>query len=148
MTSHDFADLVAAAGGITAAASLCGVSDRQLRAWLRHDNPPEPVRRLLHVTAGGDLGEIFGKAWETISISRFGVRLPGWKSPTPPEELRSVFYSVQLVGGLQREKNRATAELEVALRQAEAAEERAQWYRRQLRAESRLGFLVGLMSTE
>jgi len=94
--------------------------------------------QFLHV----DLSEIMGKAWSEIELTEAGIRFPGWNRPFSPGELRSMFMRLQLLQLLEHENRRLRKERESAWKAQEAAEDRSQYYRRQLRLESSLGLML------
>ena len=90
-----------------------------------------------------DLEAIYGKEWGEIQITPDGLFLPGWRRPFSPGELRSLFWQLQELTILRHEAVRLRRERQAAHEAAEAATDRAEWYRRQLRLESSLGAMLG-----
>jgi hypothetical protein len=68
--------------------------------------------------------------------------LAEWRRGFTVHELRALFFECQQVRTLARENARLTRELDTASRQADTAEARAAWYRRQLILESRFGAML------
>lgn len=84
-----------------------------------------------------DFGEQFGPEWAEISADAGGLRLPGWRAAFSPGDLRAAFFRLQEVELLRLEAQRLRRERAEAWQRAAAAEDRAEWYRRQLGAASR-----------
>lgn len=89
-----------------------------------------------------DLGELIGPEWAEVEIGPGGLTLPGWRRPFAADELRGLFFRLQELELLRLELSRLRAERADAWRRAEAAEDRAEWYRRQLGTASRYAALL------
>jgi hypothetical protein len=89
-----------------------------------------------------DLGDVIGPEWAEVEAGPAGLTLPGWRRPFDPGELRAMFQYCRQVELLQIENARLRKERAEAWQRAEAAEDRAEWYRQQLRLESRLGAML------
>ncbi|KAF7597664.1 MAG: hypothetical protein CGU29_17310 [Candidatus Dactylopiibacterium carminicum] len=67
---------------------------------------------------------------------------PSWRRAFNVKDLQQMFYDIQRLAQVQHERDRAKRELEAATEALHAAEARAEYYRQQLRAESRLGLML------
>lgn len=121
-----------------------GVSVATLQRYLDGSTvPPLSVLKLARLRFGGDLADLLGPAWGEVRMVGGCLALPGWRRPVGAQELRALFWKVQQLGGLQQEVERLREERRKAWEAAQASEDRAAWYRRQLRLESRLGAMLG-----
>lgn len=89
-----------------------------------------------------DLAELLGDEWAELRIGPGGLSVPGWRRPFEAGELRSMFARLQLLTTLEDENRRLRRERAAAWEAAEAAEDRAAWYRSQLRLESSCGLML------
>lgn len=89
-----------------------------------------------------DLGAILGPEWDGFSLSADGLQHPYWRRAFTAGDFKAMFYRSQQVGILERELSRARADLDQARAAQDAAECRADFYRRQLRLESRFGMML------
>lgn len=93
---------------------------------------------------------IMPAAWRTAG-ARFGrdglLYLPEWRRGFDVNELRSMFWRCQQVRTLERENAQLASEREQLAQACDAAEARAQWYRRQLSLESRLGLCLARITS-
>lgn len=94
-----------------------------------------------------DLGELLGSEWDGFGLSRDGLQHPYWRRPFSCADLKAMFYRSQQVAILERDIARAHADLDRATAAQDAAADRADYYRRQLRLESRLGMMLAAFST-
>lgn len=92
--------------------------------------------------AFGDLGDVYGPAWAEVRITSAGLYLPGWRRPFTAPELRSAFFRLQQIGALEIDNRRLRKDRQKAWDALQAAENRAEYYRRQLRLESSLGAML------
>jgi hypothetical protein len=88
------------------------------------------------------LEEIYGPEWAEILISSAGMTLPGWRRSFTAAELRSTFMRLQQLYLLEHENTRLRSERASAWAALEAAEDRAEYYHRQLILESRYAAIV------
>ncbi|HJV24554.1 MAG TPA: hypothetical protein VJ673_02660 [Aromatoleum sp.] len=95
-----------------------------------------------------DLGELLGSEWEGFRLSVDGLHHPYWRRPFECGELKAMFWRSQQVTALELDLTRAKQDAERATAAQDAAEERAAWYRQQLRLESRMGMMLASFSTE
>ena len=124
-------------------AVLFGVSVATLQAWLDGcRRPPAAVLSLCRLRYSGDLSEILGKDWCEVRITAAGLTLPGWRRPFSAGELRSTFFRLQRLTLLEHENGRLRAERSAAWQAQVEAESAAQYYRQQLRLESRLASIL------
>lgn len=119
-----------------------GVTRPTLQRWLDGGEPPLAVLRLARMRWGGDLADVLGKEWSEVEISAAGLRLPGWRRPFSAVELRSTFARLQQLSVIEQENARLRRERSAAWAAQEAAEDAADYYRHQLRLESRLGAML------
>lgn len=89
-----------------------------------------------------DLGELLGSDWDGFSLAADGLQHPAWRRPFSCGDLRAMFWQCQQVQILEHELNRARAEADQAQAARDAAEQRAEWYRKQLILESRFGAML------
>lgn len=89
-----------------------------------------------------DLADLLGPEWEGFRLTHQGLHHPYWRRPFTRAELVAMFYRVQQVACLEHELKRARAEAEKATAAQEAAETRADYYRRHLTLESRAGAML------
>lgn len=90
----------------------------------------------------GDLEAAFGPAWAEVRITEAGLSLPGWRRPFTAAELRSTFMRLQQMEALRMDNDRLRKDRDKAWEALQAAEDRAEYYRRQLRLESSLGAML------
>lgn len=94
-----------------------------------------------------DLGELLGSEWEGFRLTAAGLHHPYWRRPFDHGDFKSMFYRSQQVTILEHELQRARADLDRAESAQEAADARANFYRQQLRLESRMGMMLAAFST-
>lgn len=94
-----------------------------------------------------DLAATLGPEWEGFSLSADGLQHPYWRRAFTAGDFRAMFYDVQRVRILELELSRARAALDTAHAAQDAAEARADFYRRQLRLESRFGMMLSSFTT-
>jgi hypothetical protein len=83
--------------------------------------------------------------WRGWTLGRDGrLYFDGWRRGFEPGELAGLMYRLALVKALERTNATLQIELERRVAECELAEKRAAFYRAQVQAESRLGFLLGL----
>ncbi len=94
-----------------------------------------------------ELEDLLGSSWE-------GFRLAGrtgdqgvlhhayWRRPFDAGELRALFYRCQQVTALEYRIRQSEKELERLSEALHAAEQKTEFYRRQLRLESKMGFML------
>lgn len=96
------------------------------------------------------LGELLGSTWDgycLIGTSSGQGELvhPYWRRPFTAGDLNAMFYQTQRVGVVEYELSQLKKEVERATEAQFDAERQANWYRRQLVLESRMGaFLLSL----
>lgn len=105
------------------------------------------IKSCKKTTLDVDFETLYGKAWAEITSNEAGLFLPGWRRPFSPPELRSTFMRLQQLNVLQLENSRLRRERKQAWDALDAAEERTEWYRRQLRLESQLGLMLQAITT-
>lgn len=93
-----------------------------------------------------DLADLLGTEWEGFSLNADGLQHPYWRRPFSCGDFKAMFYRSQQVAILERELARAKAEAEHRAAEAEAARERADWYRHQLTLESRFGLMLAAIA--
>ena len=106
---------------------------------------PTPGTLPAHSTL--DLGELIGSEWDGFHLSAAGLHHPAWRRPFECGDLKAMFWRSQQVALLERDLAQARRDLERAQAAQEAAEARADYYRRQLRLESRMGMMLSAFST-
>ncbi|MFT3758290.1 hypothetical protein [Thauera sp.] len=89
-----------------------------------------------------DLAELLGSEWEGFSLAADGLQHPAWRRPFSCGELKAMFWRCQQVDILEHNLSRIELDAERATADKDAAEERADWYRRQLILESRFGAML------
>lgn len=94
-----------------------------------------------------DLGQEIGKSWEDVRITPIGLSIPCFKRPFTIEELRALFWRMQTLNRLEFENVRLKKERAAAWQAQAAAEDRAEYYRRQLRLESSSGAMLARIFT-
>lgn len=107
---------------------------------------PSPRKGSLAAHEALSLGELLGSEWDGFSLAADGLQHPYWRRPFSCGDLKAMFYRSQQVAILERELARAKAEAEQRAAEAEAARERADWYRHQLTLESRFGLMLARMT--
>lgn len=94
-----------------------------------------------------DLSELIGPDWDGFSLSVDGLQHPYWRRPFTAGELRAMFYRTQQVTILEHQLSRLRADFDRLSQDADEAEARADYYRRQLRLESRFSLMLSAFST-
>lgn len=94
-----------------------------------------------------DLAATLGPEWEGFSLSAAGLQHPYWRRAFTAGDFKAMFYQIQQVRILELDLSRARAALETARAAQDAAEDRADFYRRQLRLESRFGMMLSSFTT-
>lgn len=94
-----------------------------------------------------DLGELLGSEWDGFRLTAAGLHHPYWRRPFDAGDFKAMFYRSQQVAILERDARQARADLERAETALEAADVRADYYRQQLRLESRMGMMLAAFST-
>lgn len=90
-----------------------------------------------------DLAETFGPEWAEVFFGADGLLyLPGWRRGFTASELRQQFFLTQERFYWMREAQRLKQELERLEQTLDEVENRAAFYRRQLRLESNLGMML------
>jgi hypothetical protein len=124
-------------------ADFFGVSTTTLQRWLDGRTPvPLAALKLARLRWRGDLSALFGAPWAELSVNEAGLQLPGMRRPLSLADLRSVAARLAELPLLRHEVARLTKEAERAQTALERAEDAREWYRRQLRLESRLGAML------
>lgn len=131
-------------GGATETKSaFFGCTLPTLRRWIDGDvEPPVAALRLARLAFGGDLSGVFGRAWSEVELTAPGLRLPGWRNPIPVGELRALFWRGQQVATLERSVEQLRKDLARETAARIAAEERAEYFRRMVGLEARLGLAL------
>lgn len=93
-----------------------------------------------------DLAELLGSDWDGFSLAIDGLQHPAWRRPFSCGELKAMFWRRQQVSILEHQIQQLRAEIERAQAAEDAAEARADWYRRQLNLESRFGLMLVRMT--
>ncbi|MDY0073525.1 MAG: hypothetical protein RBR77_12875 [Thauera sp.] len=88
-----------------------------------------------------DLGELLGSEWENFALTTDGLQHPCWRNPFSCADLKAMFWQCQQVAILEHEIRQLKKEITKNETARELAEQQANWYRRQLILESRMGFL-------
>lgn len=120
-----------------------GVSKAGLQRWLDGlSKPPPAVMSLCRMRFAGDLSEILGPDWRDVRIGAGGLSLPGWRRPFSAPEVKSTFFRLQQLALFEHDNARLRRERGEAWKALQAAEEAREYYRQQLRLESRLGLML------
>jgi hypothetical protein len=96
-----------------------------------------------------DLGNLLGSTWkgfillpgESRNQHQGKILHPYWRKPFEAGELCAMFWNAQRVYHYEHETARLKKDAEEASLRADQAEEREQFYRRELMAASRLGLM-------
>lgn len=84
-----------------------------------------------------------GNDWSGYSFGPDGLfYVPCWRRGFSADEIRALFYETQMVRMLKREATQARLDLARALEELEEARRRADFYRRNLTLESKLGLAL------
>ena len=119
-------------------AAFFGVSTTTLQRWLDgRTRVPVAVMRLARLRWLGDLSAVFGPAWCELSIGAGGLMLPGCRVPYSPGDLRSMAARLAQVQCLTHQIEQTRKDLKRAENALEASEAAREYYRSQLKAESR-----------
>lgn len=103
-----------------------------------------------------ELGELLGSRWDGFLLLPGDsdtdyqglIQHPYWRKPFEIGELCAMFWKSQHVYMLQHDKERLQREAEQAHARADEAEHRMQFYRRELRAASRLGMMFSALERD
>jgi hypothetical protein len=124
-------------------AEYFGVTPQTLQRWIDgQTRPPAAVMRLARLRWGGQLAAVLGGGWVDFSFAGGLLHIPGFRRGFEPGELRAAFFQLQRLPGLEHEARRLRDERERAVQAAQAAEDAAGWYRRQLLLEARMGAML------
>lgn len=94
-----------------------------------------------------DLGEFINSDWRDHYINNGRLFIPGYRGPGfTPGDLRAQFWHVQQIAMYRHDAERAAAEVERARAAEDSAEARAEYYRRQLILESRMGMMLATVT--
>lgn len=95
-----------------------------------------------------DLGELINSDWDGHIIDGGRLFVPGYRGAGyTPGDLRAQFWFVQEINMARHDRDLLKAEVSTLHEQLERANERAEYYRQQLRLESRMGMMLSAFST-
>ncbi|MDO8436826.1 MAG: hypothetical protein Q7S69_01490 [Nitrosomonadaceae bacterium] len=119
------------------------VRTKTIKRWKNGSTAlPESASRLLRFHVLGDVSALLGQSREGFYF-RDGLLFIGeWRRGMEPTEIRTLFWQVQQVAGLQREIRQLKQELERRSEEIDALEVKADFYRRQVALESRFGMML------
>ncbi len=122
---------------------ITGATAQTVQRWKNGTSTPsESASRLLRFHVLGDVSALLGQSWEGFYF-RDGLLFIGeWRRGLEPTEIRTLFWQVQQVAGLQREIRQLKQELERRSAEIDALEVKADFYRRQVALESRFGMML------
>lgn len=93
-----------------------------------------------------ELADLAGPEWAGFRFWRQRLVIPGWRGePLTPGDFRAMHWELQELRSLRMDCARLRTEAADATTAAQAAEDRAEWYRRQLLLESRAGLALAAL---
>lgn len=122
---------------------ITGEDVRTIRQWKKGTKrPSESARRLVNLFAHGQACALLGNGWNGFYFRNGLLYVPEWRNGFSAREIRALFFKCQMVFCLESEIRLLKAELLRRNDEIEALEIRADFYRRQVQLESRLGMML------
>lgn len=121
-------------------AELTGVTGSTVRRWISGATPiPYAVQQLFRLRCCG----VVGKDWDGWRFGTDGLLYhPSWRRGFTGHELAGMWYGVQHAASLERQVRQLEKERTALLLDLERAEDRAGFYRRQVRLEATMGLAL------
>lgn len=122
---------------------ITGEDPKIIKQWKKGTKKvPIAVTKLLQLCVQGDASVLLGPAWKNHIFRNNLLFIPEWRRGLTPQEIRSMFWEIQLVYSLKREIKLLKIEIERRNNDIGQLETKAEFYRRQLVLESRLGMML------
>lgn len=90
----------------------------------------------------GEASALLGTDWDGHYFKDNLLYIPEWKRGLTPQEIKSLFWQVQQISSLKREINSLKKNAENYIEQIDALKLKADFYKRQLVLESRVGMML------
>ncbi|BBL35718.1 hypothetical protein Nstercoris_01993 [Nitrosomonas stercoris] len=122
---------------------VTGEDLRVIKQWKKGTRRlSEPARKLVKMFVYGDASDLLGKGWNGFYFRDGLLYVPEWRNGFGANDIRALFFRCQLVFCLESEVKLLKDELERRNREMDALEVKADFYRRQMQLESRMGLML------
>lgn len=122
---------------------ITGEDIKVIKQWKKGTKKvPIAVIKLLRLYIEGDISLLLGDEWKYHIFKNNLLYIPEWRRGLTPQEIRSMFWEIQVVSSLKREIRLLKSEIEKQNNDIDQLELKAEFYRRQLVLESRLGMML------
>lgn len=122
---------------------ITGESIRTIKQWKKGTKKiPVMASKLLRLYIDGDASLLLGDDWKNHTFRNNLLFIPEWRRGLTAQEIRAMYWEIQLVASLKREIRLLKSEIERRNNDIDQLEIKVQFYRRQLVLESRLGMML------
>lgn len=122
---------------------ITGDDPKTIKQWKKGTKKvPIAVIKLLRLCTEGDASVLLGDDWKNHIFMNNQLFIPEWRRGLTAQDIRSMYWEIQLVASLKREIKLLKSEIERRKHDIDQLEIKAEFYRRQLVLESRLGMML------
>ncbi|SHL44644.1 hypothetical protein SAMN05216428_102432 [Nitrosospira sp. Nsp11] len=122
---------------------ITGCSKQTAKRWQSGQHkPPAAALAMMRLFIDGDLSALIGPDWQGFIARDGNLYVPGWTRGFKPDEIRAMFYGVQLSSSLKREHDKLRAEIDAQQKTLADIIRQRDFYRSNLVLESKMGLAL------
>lgn len=123
--------------------TITGENIKIIKQWKKGTKKvPKAVNKMLRLCIEGEASVLLGDDWKNHIFKNNLLFIPEWRRGLTAQDIRSMYWEIQLVASLKREIQLLKSEIERRNNDIDHLEIKAQFYRRQLVLESKLGMML------
>ncbi|SFU83371.1 hypothetical protein SAMN05216339_1229 [Nitrosomonas eutropha] len=122
---------------------ITGEETRVIKQWKKGTRrPSESAIRLVKLFFHGQVSELLGSGWNGFYFKNGLIYVPEWRNGFSADDIRALFFRCQMVAYLESEIRLLKEEILRRSEEMEMLEVKAEFYRRQVSAESKFGLML------